>query len=278
MIYSATGTLCARAAFALLAAIFLLTEAYSQQTRSRPSRRTTNPVPTRAVGPAPTPLPAEPSVVRTAEDDAAQDVRTTQPRRRATTARARREEEEAQRQEQLRETVNDLSKTVTQLSAELSELKGEQRILVDLERLTRAEQRAESLRTQLRDVTDKEFMLQDRIAQIEEEMRPDSIERRAALIGTLNPSALREQIRLSLERERERIQRQLELLSTSRVRLESAIASADLEVDRIKRRLEESERRQIEAEAEANAGGQQAPATQPAAPPSDTSPAEPPQN
>ena len=260
---------------ALLAVLFFFAEAHSQQ-RRRASRRTTNPVPTRNVAPAPTPLPAEPTVVRTAEDVAAQEEAENQPRRRTTSRTRRTGEQDAEPQDTLRSTVNKLSETVTNLSNELSELKGEQRILVDLERLTRAEQRAEGLRTQLRDVTDKEFMLQDRLAQIEEEIQPGAIERRTAVYGTLNPAALREQVRLSLERERERIQRQLEMLSTSRVRLESAIASADQEVERIKRRLEDSERKQADADAKANASGEPTPTTQPTPPPSDNPPAEPP--
>lgn len=267
------------AAFALLFAVTLLTDARAQQTRNRPSRRTTNPAAARTVSqPAPTPLPAEPSVVRTAEDVAAQEDSEGQPRRatRRTSRRAAQAQEEAAReseQEALRNTVNKLTQTVTKLSDELTELKGEQRVLVDLERLTRAEQRAENLRTQLRDVTDKEFVLQDRLAQIEQEIEPGAIERRAALIGSLNPSAVREQIRLSLERERERIRRQLEMLQTSRTRLEPAVASADQEVERIRARIDAAERRQNEpAPTDTTTGGQ---ASQPA--PTENPPAEPPQ-
>src|SRR3712207_7798680 len=47
--------------------------------------------------------------------------------------------------------------------------KADQRAMFDLERLTRAEQRAEDLRRQLREITDKEFQLQERIAEIDYE-------------------------------------------------------------------------------------------------------------
>lgn len=265
---------------ALLFAVTVLTDARPQRQPGRPSRRATNPASQRTVLPAPTPLPAEPSVISTAEDAAARDEAEGPPPRRTTTRRTTRRaaQEEAAReteQEALRNTVNKLTQTVTKLSDELTELRGEQRILVDLERLTRAEQRAEGLRTQLRDVTDKEFALQDRLAQIDQEMDSGAIERRAALIGSLNPSSVREQIRLSLERERERITRQLEMLATSRTRLEPAVASADQEVERIRARIDAAERQQTEADANANATGTQA--AQPAPTPTDNPPAEPPQ-
>jgi chromosome segregation ATPase len=259
----------APALLALFLVALFVAEARTQQ-RRRPSRRATNPVSARDVLPAPTPLAQEPTVVRTAED--VQDYETP-PRRRTTSRNQRRtaEEAEQQRQEELRATVNKLSDSVTKITEDLTEMKGEQRVLIDLERLTRAEQRAEGLRAQLRDVTDKEFVLQDRLAQIEAELEPEAIQRRSALIGSLNPATVREQIRLSLEREKARVQRQLELLSTSRVRLESAVASADQEVERIKARIDAVEQQQTrEAEATNNQ------TVLPAPPPASTPPAEPP--
>ncbi|HYN86023.1 MAG TPA: hypothetical protein VER32_12300 [Pyrinomonadaceae bacterium] len=244
--------------FTLLAALVFATALFATalvregagQTRNRPSRRATNPVrTTRAVAPAPTPLPSpdasEPRLVSAADGAGAQDETAAPTRRRTgrTTTATRRAADEAERDE-MRETVERLSNTVTKLSDEVTQLKGEQRILVDLERLTRAEQRAEGLRAQLRDVADKEFALQERAAQLEEELEPDAIERRAALIGSLNPAAVRDSIRRGLERERDRVRAQLEMLATSRVRLESAVASADNEVTRIKARIEAAENEQ----------------------------------
>ncbi len=210
-----------------------------------------------------------------AEEASAQDDTTT-PRRRTTRAASatRRADDEAER-DVVRETVNKLSETVTKLSEEVTQLKGEQRILVDLERLTRAEQRAENLRAQLRDVTDKEFALQERSAQLEEELQPDAIERRAALIGSLNPSAVRESIRRALERERERIQTQLEMLAASRVRLESAVASADNEVTRIRARIEAAEREQGGPTTDTTATRATSPVAEPERTTTDTPPPEP---
>ena len=210
---------------ALLVLVSCLTVAQSQQRRRRASRRVAHPVRTR-----PTPeLPAEPSVLSTADEQQEGTQRRT-----TTRARANAQAEN----EQLRGTVHDLSSQVEQLSGQLNQLKTDQRAMFDLERLTRAEQRAEDLRTQLREVTDKEFQYQERLAEIDYELQPDSIQRRAALVGSLNPSAVRDAIQQQLERERTRIQKQLELLAASHTHLEASVASADAEVERLRQRVE----------------------------------------
>lgn len=209
--------------------------------RDRPSRRITNPVRGQAT-PAPTPNSQEPRLVSTADDPAQEET----PRRQTPRRTSRTTERPAQpsEQEQLRSTVTRLSEQVERLSDDLSQMKSDQRVLFDLERLNRAEQRAEGLRTQLREVTDKEFQFQERLAQIEEELEPDAIQRRAAVVGTLNPGAVRDQIRTSLERERTRIQRQLELVTNSRTRLEAAVATAEAEVERLRQRVEAADQQQ----------------------------------
>jgi len=224
-----------RAALALLvAALVFLPDAHSQK---RTSRRTTSRVRPR---PVPTPqLPTdEPSVVSTADDPQ-------EPQPRRTTGRTRPSQQTTQAEnERLHGTVRDLSTQVEQLSGQLNQMKVDQRAMYDLERLTRAEQRAEDLRRQLRETTDKEFQLQERLAEIDYESQPDSIQRRSALIGSLNPSAVRDAIAQQLERERARIRKQLELLGTSRARLETAVATADAEVERLRQRVDAADQAQ----------------------------------
>lgn len=259
----------ARVALAVLAAAVLcMTEAQSQQ-RRRTSRRATNPARPQPV-PAPA-LPNEPSVVSTADDPQEQ------PTPRRTTGRARQSQQSTQAEnDRLHGTVRDLSTQVEQLSGQLDQMKTDQRAMYDLERLTRAEQRSEDVRRQLREITDKEFQLQERLAEIDYEAQPDSIQRRAALIGTLNPSAVRDAIGQQLERERVRIRKQLELLGTSRVRLESAVATADAEVERLRQRVEAADQAQQSAPAPGAANG--APATAAPQQPTPTpTPAQPPQ-
>ncbi|HEX7956399.1 MAG TPA: hypothetical protein VF508_05610, partial [Pyrinomonadaceae bacterium] len=224
----------ARAALAALAALFLFMPDAQSQQRKRTSRRATT-----RVRPQPVQrpeLPDEPSVISTADEGQT-------PARRTTSGRTRQPGTQAEN-EQLRGTVRDLSTQVEQLSGQLIQMKADQRAMYDLERLTRAEQRAEEVRRQLRETTDKEFQLQERLAEIDYESQPDSIQRRSALIGSLNPGAVRDAIAQQLERERTRIRKQLELLGTSRVRLEAAVATADAEVDRLRQRVEAADQAQ----------------------------------
>lgn len=227
----------ARATLALFVAVFaFMPDAQSQQ-RRRTSRRTTNPARPQPVQ-TPT-LPDEPAVVSTADEG--------QPTPRRTTSRTRQTPPSQSTQaenEQLRGTVRDLSGQVEQLSGQLNQMKADQRAMFDLERLTRAEQRAEQLRTQLREVTDKEFQLQERLAEIEYESTPEAIQRRAALVGSLNPSGVRTAIEQQLGRERTRINKQLELLGASRTRLEASVNTADTEVERLRQRVEANDQAQ----------------------------------
>lgn len=229
----------ARAALALLVAGFaFMPDAQSQQ-RRRTSRRTTNPA--RAPQPVQTPaLPDEPSVVSTADEGE----QPAAPRRATSRARQQQQQNVQTENEQLRGTVRDLSGQVEQLSGQLNQIKADQKAMFDLERLTRAEQRAEQLRTQLREVTDREFALQERLAEIQYEATNEAVQRRAALIGSLNPSAVREAILQQLERERTRINKQLELLAASRTRLEASVATADTEVERLRQRVEANDQAQ----------------------------------
>jgi outer membrane murein-binding lipoprotein Lpp len=211
-------------AFVIL--VLCIPDAQSQR-RKRTSRRASHPVRTQPVAtPA---LPDEPSVVSTADEPQQETPRRTTTRKPSSTQAEN---------DRLHNTVRDLSDQVDKLSGELNQMKTDQRAMYDLERLTRAEQRAEDLRGQLREITDKEFLNQERLAEIDYELQPDSIQRRAALTGSLNPSAVREALQQQFERERARIQKQLESLATSHARLETALASADAEVDRLRQRVE----------------------------------------
>jgi predicted RNase H-like nuclease (RuvC/YqgF family) len=227
-----------RVALALLVAALVYAPGARSQQKKRTSRRATS-----RVRPQPVPTPQlsgdEPSVVSTADDP-----QEAQPRR--TTGRTARPSQQSvqSENERLHGTVRDLSTQVDQLSGQLDQMKADQRAMYDLERLTRAEQRAEELRRQLREITDKEFQLQERLAEIDYESQPDSIQRRSALIGSLNPGAVRDAIAQQLERERTRIRKQLELLGTSRARLETAVSTADAEVERLRVRVEAADQAQ----------------------------------
>ena len=100
--------------------------------------------------------------------------------------------------------------------------------------LATVEQQIERLRAQLRDVADKEAELQARSQQIEEDLKPENIERSVAHIGTTDAAALRDERRRQVERQKAAVAEQLASLASSRSRLEAAITAAEAEAVRIR--------------------------------------------
>jgi chromosome segregation ATPase len=92
-----------------------------------------------------------------------------------------------------------------------------------------ATERAARLRAELGDLQAQQTDLETRLAQINEDIKPDNIERSLAGVGSTRPEELREARRRQLEIQRKGIQTQLDSLAAARTRLESAIASADAE-------------------------------------------------
>lgn len=140
--------------------------------------------------------------------------------------------------EAMKQTIRTLASQVDKLTDKISQMEEAQRSLVDLERLSRAEQRATSLRAELRDVQTRESDLQARAEDFDYALRPENIERSVAGYGTTHPEDLREQRRRQLESEKERVRKQLAQLASSRAHLEQAIAAADVEVERLRKRLD----------------------------------------
>ena len=91
-----------------------------------------------------------------------------------------------------------------------------------------AAESADKLRAQLLEVKGKEDALQSRLAQLDESLKPENIERSLAGIGSTRPEELRESRRRQLTIERDGVQAQLNTLETSRQRLEAALANAEV--------------------------------------------------
>lgn len=138
---------------------------------------------------------------------------------------------------EMKQTINNLSNQVDKLNDKLTQMQQNDRTLIDMERLTRAEQRSESLRMQQVEVESKLADLQSKLENIEYMLRPENIER-AAGYGTVHPEEARETRRRQLENERTRVQAQVRILETSRGRLETAVRTADAEVDSLRRKIE----------------------------------------
>lgn len=145
---------------------------------------------------------------------------------------------QSQDPEAMKQTIRSLSSQVDRLTEKINQMDEAQRSLVDLERLSRAEQRASSLRTELRDVQAKESDLQAHAEEVDYALKPENIERSIAGFGTTHPEELREQRRRQLESEKERVRKQLAQMAASQAQLEQAIASADTEVERLHKRLD----------------------------------------
>jgi len=170
--------------------------------------------------------------------------------------------------EAMRQTIRTLSSQVDKLTNKINQMEDSQRSLVDLERLSRAEQHAASLRAELRDVQGKEAELQARAEDIDYALRPENIERAVAGYGTTHPEDVREQRRRQLENEKERVRKQLDQLEASRTRLEQGVAIADAEVDRLRKRLDAADEAAIQnaktkAESEGTSSSPRAPQATP---------------
>lgn len=154
-----------------------------------------------------------------------------------TTRPAKKESSKGVTDGDMQQTINTLSNQVDRLNQKLTQMQETERGRLDLERLTQAETRAESLRGQQVDVESKLADLQSKVEQIEYQLKPENIER-AAGYGTLHPEEARDSRRRQLENERARAQAQIKILETSRIRLEAAVRTADGEVDALRRKIE----------------------------------------
>ncbi len=95
-----------------------------------------------------------------------------------------------------------------------------------------AQEKAANLRAQIAEVETKQAELQTRRQDLDEQLKPENIEKTLAGVGSTKPEDLREQRRRQLEIERNGVQKQLDLLATSHTRLEAAIAQADADAYR----------------------------------------------
>lgn len=214
---------------------FCIVEADAQTRKKRRSRRVTKPAVTQPVITNPPIAPPTDSasgdvkIISTAEGASAeQETQTTEPKKSKTAA---------PEQEEMQQTITTLSNQVNKLTDRLTQMQEDDRYQLDMERLTRAEQRAEQLRGQLIDAQGKIADFESRLEQIEWALRPENIEGTMAGFGSTRPEQAREARKKQLEGERARVTAQLKLIETSKSRLEVAVANADAEVDHLRMKL-----------------------------------------
>jgi len=114
----------------------------------------------------------------------------------------------------------------------------QQRLLLNLDILTRAETRAESLRKQLFEMIEKENTVKSRIEQIQYDGRSEVVDRSVALMGSLRPEEMREQRKKSLDAEKRNLESLLTQIENSRRTLETNVEKADSMVERVRSKLD----------------------------------------
>ena len=112
-------------------------------------------------------------------------------------------------------------------------------LLTNLDILTKAEQRSESIRKQRFDLIEKENTIRTRIDQIDVESRPEMIERSVATVGSLRPEELREAKRKSLDSEKKNLQNLLSEVVSTRSRLDGDLLKSDALVEKLRNKLEQ---------------------------------------
>ena len=257
MLSRSTLKIAAALAVSLSAALFVA-EARVRQQR-QPSRRVTNPVdPQRQ----PTPDPNEPRLVSSADEQQERETpRTARDRR--TRQQQQSQQQQQQQADESRRAIEELTDELTRLNKKVDDIEKQRKVDLVMERLARAEQRAEAVQAQLRDTMEKEANLQARLDQLEEQSRPENLDRQIATIGSFRPDVERDRLRAQYENEKRRTRELIEVNARQRQRLEMSLQTADQLVARLRTQLDDETRRELEAEA---AGGDDATATRRPAP------------
>lgn len=114
----------------------------------------------------------------------------------------------------------------------------QKRLLLNLDILTRAEQRTESLRKQVFELIEKENALRTRIDQIDFDIRPEMIERSLQLSGSMKPEEIRDNRRKSLAAEKANLQSLMTDVQNTRGSINTSLQRAEAMVEKLRAKLE----------------------------------------
>ena len=146
----------------------------------------------------------------------------------------------------LRKSVQTLNIRLREISEKLSapdskpgagSNNSQSRVAANLELLGRAEDRVGILRKQLLELIEKDTSYKSRLAQIDEDMRPENIERALSGVGTTRTAEIRDVRRRSLDIEKRGLETLVYLTSQSRPRLEEDLRQAESLVSKLRQRL-----------------------------------------
>lgn len=114
----------------------------------------------------------------------------------------------------------------------------QKRLALNLDILTKAEQRAESLRKQSFDLMERETVIKSKLEQIDNDLRPENLDRSLAFVGSLRPEEMKAARKKSLEAERLIQQNLLTEVQKTRAALDINVQKADQLVERLRVKLE----------------------------------------
>lgn len=189
---------------------------------------------TRRPRPSPTPIPEVPVIISRAGDFPPEEQYV------ENSADTRTNDDLRLELEKSKETVNELRARVKSLEAGREDPydANQKRLLLNLDILSRAEQRAETLRKQLFEMIEKENAIRTRIDQIAYDSREEVIRMSTATIGSLRPEDVRDARQKAFAAEKVNLQSLLGQIETNRAALELSVNRADALVEKIRLKLE----------------------------------------
>ena len=214
---------------ALIAVCFCFA-AVEGEAQTKKRRSTTTKIATVQTAPAPT---IEPEIISRAEDYTL-DVPQMSP---AVETTIRTVDETNAATEKLISDLNERIRVLESNKKDDYDVK-QKRLALNLDILTKAEQRAESLRKQSFDLMERETVIKSKLEQIDNDLRPENLDRSLAFVGSLRPEEMKAARKKSLEAERLIQQNLLTEVQKTRSALDINVQKADLLVERLRVKLE----------------------------------------
>lgn len=142
--------------------------------------------------------------------------------------------------EKLKKTLAQVNGEVQRLKIKVTALEKDRLATTIQEQLEREEQRGELLQLHLIQIAEKEVPLASQLDQLNQQLKPENIDRALVGIGSVHPENNKEDLRRRLLGERQRVLYQLELLRQDRLRTQASLATTDAAIQRLKVKLSEA--------------------------------------
>ena len=213
----------------VLSAMLLICLSAEAQT----NRRRSTPIP----APTATPI-SEPQIISRAEDFPDEGSQAIPPDPNQSKAAAGADRGSVQSLEELGNRIKNLEASSQTRANKPDPDEKQKRLLLNLDILTKAEQRSEGIRKQLFEMMEKENAIRTKMDSLDYDLRPEAIERTTAITGSLRPEEMRANRKKSLESEKASLQRMLVEIEKNRASLEINLQRADALVEKIRTKLD----------------------------------------